>query len=81
MSTVKTISDKLQLALGFFFILEINEQLYNTFLQPFDVFDEEDFVFNAHEEINIEDEKEAEKELADEKEEENKKKQRKRIDR
>ncbi|ETO15129.1 hypothetical protein RFI_22235 [Reticulomyxa filosa] len=44
MATVNNISDKLQLALGFFFILEVDEWMYEVFINDFDVLDEEDFV-------------------------------------
>ncbi len=37
------ISEQLQAALAFFFILELDEWMYLVFIQPFDVLDEEDF--------------------------------------
>jgi len=54
MATVNDISDKLQLALGFFFILEVDEWMYEVFINDFDVLDEEDF--------SIEDDSEQEEE-------------------
>ncbi|ETO17172.1 hypothetical protein RFI_20158 [Reticulomyxa filosa] len=52
MVTVKSISEKIQLALGFFFILEVDEHIYRTFIEPFDVFDEEDFTFGQEEDVS-----------------------------
>jgi len=52
MATVDNISDKLQLALGFFFILEVDEWMYAVFINDFDVLDEEDFSIEDESEAN-----------------------------
>ena len=41
------ISDQLGISLAFFFILEVDEWIYQAFIQDFDVLDEEDFVMKS----------------------------------
>lgn len=47
MSEQNNISDQLGISLAFFFILELDEWIYEAFIEDFDVLDEEDFVMRS----------------------------------